>query len=163
MKHDKNMTKKTTEKWQKRLKLQENDICHKLVVFVFFLVMFIVIVLPLSCHCLFCFFNHFFNFLAWKQQNHWTIEENQWKNQRKPTKPLKKTKEKGQTYQWQSEENQWTNGRKLMKTWKNNSDGLKTRMPDATEILKGFQNMTHLECPICLKKVPDDFVFRFFF
>ena len=28
------------------------------------------------------------------------------------------------------------------------NDGLKTRMPDATEILKGVQNMTHLECPI---------------
>ena len=32
-------------------------------------------------------------------------------------------------------------------------------MPDATEILKRFQNMTHLECPICPKKVLDDFVF----
>ena len=31
---------------------------------------------------------------------------------------------------------------------KTNSDGLKTRMPDATEILIGVQNMTHLECPI---------------
>ena len=42
---------------------------------------------------------------------------------------------------------------------KNNSDGLKTRMPDATEIPKWFQNMTPLECPICPKKVPDDFYF----
>ena len=32
-------------------------------------------------------------------------------------------------------------------------------MPDATGIPKGFQNMTLLECPICPKKVPDDFVF----
>ena len=35
----------------------------------------------ISCHflvivCL--FFNNVFNFLAWKQQNQWTIEENQW-------------------------------------------------------------------------------------
>ena len=50
----------------------------------------------ISCHflvivCL--FFNNVFNFLAWKQQNQWTIEENQWKskaNQRNYTrKPMK--------------------------------------------------------------------------
>ena len=158
-----------TKTWHKKQKNDRkcwNSRKMKFATNLWFLSFFWSCLLSLSCHCLviaFLFFNHFFNFQAWKQQNHWTIEENQWKNQRKPTKPLKKTKEKGQTYQWQSEENQWTNGRKLMKTWKNNSDGLKTRMPDATEILKGFQNMTHLECPICLKKVPDDFVFRFFF
>ena len=34
---------------------------------------------------------------------------------------------------------------------------LECRMP--LEYRKGFQNMTLLECPICPKKVPDDFVF----
>ena len=33
-----------------------------------------------------------------------------------------------------------------------NSDGLKTRMPDAIEIMKRVQNMTHLECPIYARK-----------
>ena len=45
---------------------------------------------------------------------------------------------------WRKTMNKW---KKLMKTWKKR-DGLKTRMPDATEIMKIVQNMTHLECPI---------------
>ena len=80
MKHDKHMTKKRHKNDRKMLKLQENEICQKLVVFVPFFC-------HVYCHCPaivlslpFFFFNQFFNFLAWKQQNHWTIEENQWTN-----------------------------------------------------------------------------------
>ena len=47
---------------------------------------------------------------------------------------------------WRKPMNKWKKTNENMKT--KNSDGLKTRMPDATEILKRFQDMTHLECPI---------------
>ena len=62
-------------------------------------------------------------------------------------KPLKKTKEKGQKSmaKWRKTMNKW---KKIMKTRKKERDGLKTRMLDATEIMKRVQNMTHLECPI---------------
>ena len=53
--------------------------------------------------------------------------------------------------------NKW---KKTNEKIKSNRDGLKTRMPDATEILKGFQNMTHLECLMhARKKVPDPIFF----
>ena len=42
-----------------------------------------------------------------------------------------------------------------------NSDGLKTKMPDATEIMKRVQNMTHLECPIYARKKKNPHVFFF--
>ena len=44
-----------------------------------------------------------------------------------------------------------------------NSDGLKTRMPDATEIMKRVQNMTHLECPIYARKKFRMIFFSFLF
>ena len=55
--------------------------------------------LSFSCHFLVIvslFFNHFFHFLALKQQNHWQINQNRRKNR----------------------ENIWHNRRKPMKTWR---------------------------------------------
>ena len=76
-------------------------------------------------------------------------------------KPLKKIKEKGQKSiaKWRKTMNKW---KKLMNTWKIR-DGLKTRLPDATEIMKRVQNMTHLECPIYARKKFRMIFFSFLF
>ena len=105
---------------------------------------FLSCLLSLSCHCLviaFLLFNHFLNFLAWKQQNHWTVEENQWKTKENQRNYWRKPRKRDKN-QWKSEETNKQMEENYEKMKNDNSDGLKTIMPDATDILKGFQNMT---------------------
>ena len=78
-------------------------------------------------------------------------------NWRKPMKELKKTNETIEESQGKGTKINGKvkkNNEQMEKTHENmkKNDGLKTRMPDATEVLKGVQNMTHLECPIYARK-----------
>ena len=70
-------------------------------------VFFCHVYLAFSCHFLvivFLFLNHFFNFLAWKQQNQWNINQNQWESKENQRSYSRKSR-KIDKNQWKSEKN----------------------------------------------------------